>query len=165
MIWETERLRLRRLTVEDAEFVLRLASEPSFLEHIGDKGLRTLEDAERFLRDGYWTCQDKPGYGQFLVELKGSGAPVGVCGLLYREKLRVSDIGFALLPEYWGSGLAFEAASAVLRYGSEELGVERIVGLTTTDNLPSIKLLEKLGMKHERTVKMAEDDPGTEVYS
>jgi len=165
MFLETKRLRLRWLTAADARFVLRLVNEPSFLEHIGDKGLRTLEDAKRFLQEGYWTCQGKPGYGQFLAELKSDGAPAGVCGLLYREVLDISDIGFAFLPEHWGRGLAFESASAVLRYGSEELGVERIVGLTTVANLPSIKVLEKLGMKHEGSVKMTEDDPGTEVYS
>ena len=97
---ETERLSLRRLTVKDARFVHRLMNEPSFLENIGDKGVRTLEDARRFLREGYWTCQEKPGYGQFLVELKGDGAAAGVCGLLYREGQDLSDIGFAFLPEY-----------------------------------------------------------------
>jgi len=165
MLLETERLGLRRLGVEDAPFVLRLVNEPSFLENIGDKGLRTVEDAKKFLREGYWTRQEKPGYGQFLVELKSDGAAVGVCGLLHREQLGVSDIGFAFLPEYWGRGLALEAAKAVLRYATEELGVEKVVGLTTKENRPSIKVLEKLGMRHERTLKTTEDDPGTEVYS
>lgn len=165
MLLETERLELRRLGVDDARFVLRLVNEPSFRENIGDKGLRTLEDAERFLREGYWTRQSKPGYGQFLVELKSDGAAAGVCGLLYREQWDMSDIGFAFLPQYWGRGLALEAASAVLRYASEELGVEKVVGLTTKDNLPSIRVLEKLGMTHETTLETTAGGPDTEVYS
>jgi RimJ/RimL family protein N-acetyltransferase len=155
---------IRELTVEDAEFVLRLVNEPSFVSNIGDKGLRNLEDARRFIREGTWTCQERSGYGQFLVALRDGGDPIGICGLLYRKSLDVSDLGFALLPEFWGRGYAYEAAEAVLRYGHTTLGIEKIVGLTSEDNLASIRLLEKLGMSFERTVKMSDDDPGTVLY-
>ena len=164
-ILETPRLRLRLITVEDAEFVLRLVNEPSFVSNIGDKGLRNLEDARRFIREGSWTRQQRPGYGQFLVELKESGAATGICGLLYRESLDVTDIGFALLPGYWGQGLAYEAAGAVMEYGHSKLGIDKIVGLTSEENLASIKVLKKLGMEFERNVKMSADDPGTVLYS
>ena len=162
---ETSRLRLRELTVDDAEFVCRLVNEPSFLTNIGDRGVRTPEDARRYILDGPWTRQRKPGYAQFLIELKETGTPIGVCGLLYRETLDLSDVGFALVPEHWGKGHATEAASAVMAYGRSTLGIERIVGLTSADNLASIKVLEKLGLSFERTVKMSEDDPGTALYS
>ena len=164
MIVETARLLIRELTEDDAPFVLRLTNEPSFVANIADKGIRNLDDAREFLREGAWTNQKVPGYGQFVVELKEDRSATGICGLLYRENLEVTDIGFALLPEYWGHGYAFEAAEAVLEYGHSELGAGPIVGLTTEDNLPSIKLLEKLGMRFQKTVQMSDDDPGTAVY-
>jgi len=165
MIAETPRLRIRELTVDDAEFIFRLVNEPSFLEHIGDKGVRNLEDARRFILGGPWASHRERGYGQFLVELKETGDPVGVCGLLYREALDVSDIGCAFLPAYWRQGIAYEAACAVMEYGRTTLGLEHIVGLTSEKNVASIKALEKLGMKFEKMVKMSENDPGTALYS
>jgi len=165
LIVETKRLRIRELTVDDAEFIFGLVNEPSFLENIGDKGLRNLEDARRFILEGPWASHREQGYGQFLVELKESGDPVGVCGLLYREALDVSDIGCAFLPKYWRRGYAYESACAVMEYGRSTLGIDRIVGLTSEENAASIKALEKLGMSFERMVKMSDDDPGTALYS
>jgi len=165
MIVETKRLILRKITVQDAEFVIRPVNEPSFVSNIGDKGVKNLHAAGRFILDGYWTNQERPGYGMFLVELKDGGDPIGGCGLLYRNVLDVTDIGFAFLPEYWNRGFAYEAAEAILKYGRSTLGVDKIVGLTSADNLGSIKLLKKLGMEFEKTVKMADDDPGTVLYA
>jgi RimJ/RimL family protein N-acetyltransferase len=165
MIVETKRLLLRKITIEDAAFVLRLVNEPSFVSNIGDKGLKNLNDAERFILKGYWTNQEHSGYGMFLVELKGEGDSIGGCGLLYRKVLDVTDIGFAFLPEYWNRGFAYEAAAAILKYGHTTLEIKKIVGLTSADNLGSIKLLKKLGMDFEKTVKMSDDDPETFLYS
>jgi len=165
MILETERLRLFELTVEDAGFVFRLVGDPDFRTHIGDKGIRTLDDARRFLGTGPWTNQPRPGYGQFRVELKDTGESAGICGLLYRERLDASDVGFALLPAFRGRGFAFEAAAATMAYGRKTLGIERIVALTSHENLPSIRLLEKLGMRFEKTVHMSDSDPGTALFA
>ena len=165
MIVETKRLTLREINIEDAAFILRLVNEPSFIANIGDKGVRNLDDAEGFIRDGYWTNQKRPGYGMFLVELKEGRVPIGGCGLLYRNTLDVTDVGFAFLPEYWNHGFAYEAAEAILNYGHLTLGIKKIVGLTTQDNLGSINLLKKLGMDLEKAVKMFDDDPGTVLYS
>jgi len=165
VIVETPRLNIRELTVDDAEFIFGLVNEPSFLENIGDKGVRTLEDARQFILEGPWASHRERGYGQFLVELKEGGEAIGVCGLLYREALEVSDIGCAFLPEYWRQGIAYEAACAVMEYGRSTLGIEKIVGLTSEENVASIKALEKLGMSFERMVKMSDDDPGTALYS
>jgi len=164
-IVETGRLRLRVLTVEDAPFVLELVRDPDFLRFIGDQGGRTLEDAERVLREGTWTRQPRAGYGQFLVELSETGTPIGVCGLLYREHLDVTDVGFAFLPAHRGHGYAVEAAAAVLDYGRATLGLERIVALTSPDNVASVRVLEKLGMRRTRVVRMTPDDPGTLLFS
>jgi RimJ/RimL family protein N-acetyltransferase len=165
MIVETPRLLVRELTIDDAEFIFRLVNEPSFLKNIGDKGVRDLEDARRFILNGPWASHRERGYGQFLVELKEGGDPIGVCGLLFRESLNVSDVGGAFLPQFWGRGFAHEAARAVIEYGRSTLGIESIVALTRADNLPSIKVLEKLGMSYEKMVKMSDDDPGTALYS
>ena len=165
MITETPRLRIRELTVDDAEFIFGLVNEPSFLEHIGDKGVRNLEDARQFILEGPWASHRDRGYGQFLVELKEGGDPIGVCGLLYREALDVSDIGCAFLPQYWRRGFAYEAACAVMEYGRSTLGIDKIVGLTSEENVASIKAMEKLGMSFEKMVKMSDDDQGTALFS
>lgn len=165
MIVATKRLSIREIKVEDADFILRLLNEPSFVSNIGDKDVRTKNDAVQFIMEGYWTKQKHPGYGMFLVELKVQRVPIGCCGLLYRSRLDVTDIGFAFLPEYWGRGFAHEAAEAILQYGHSTLGLHKIVGLTSEDNLGSINLLIKLGMDFEKTVKMSDDDPGTVLYS
>lgn len=162
---ETERLRMRELTEDDAEFVFRLLPDPEVMEGIGYRGVETLEDARRFIRRGPWTNQPRPGLGHFLVEEKASGEPTGTCGLLYRDNLDVIDVGFAFLPEFWGRGYATEAAGAMLDHGRRTLGIERIVGLTSPDNAGSIRVLEKLGMSFEREVKMSEDDPGSVLYA
>jgi len=165
MIVETSRLQLRELAVDDAEFILELVNDPSFLANIGDKGVRDLDDAREFILSGPWKLHQPPGYGQFLVELKPDRTPIGVCGLLYRKALGVTDVGMAFMPEYCRCGFGFEAASAILEYGHSTLGVEAIVGLTSKDNLASIRLLGKLGMTFEKMVRMSDDDPGTALFS
>jgi RimJ/RimL family protein N-acetyltransferase len=165
LIVETPRLRIRELTVDDAGFILGLVNEPSFLANIGDKGVRNLEDARKFILEGPWASHRDRGYGQFLVQLKEDGVPIGVCGILYRDTLELSDIGGAFLPKYWRRGFAYEAARAVMDYGRSTLGLEKIVGLTSKDNVASIKLMEKLDMKFERIIMMSENDPGTALYS
>lgn len=165
MILETARLRLRKLTEDDSAFVLRLVNEPAFLTNIGDKEVRNLDDARRFIREGAWTNQPKPGYGQLLVELKDTGEPVGVCGLLYRPSLDVTDVGFALLSAYHREGYAYEAATAVLQYGRSTLGIPKIVALTIPENTASIRLIEKLGLQFVEVVQMWPEDPGTLLYA
>lgn len=147
LIVQTGRLTLRRLTEDDADFVLRLVNEEAFRENIGEKNLHTPEQAREFLRDGAWTCQPKAGYGQFLVESRATGEPLGICGLLYREELGVTDVGFALLPEARGRGYAVEAAAAAMEYARSRLAVTEIAALVAPGNQASIRVLEKLGMR------------------
>lgn len=165
VILETRRTRLRDLTDDNAEFILRLVNQPSFLANIGDKGVRSLDDAKAFIANGPWRRGQPDGHGQFLVELKPDWRPIGVCGILYRPVLDVTDFGCAFLPAYWRQGFATETIRAVVDYGRTTLGVERIVGLTAPHNQASIGILNKLGMSYERTVKMHDDDPGTWLYS
>ena len=163
-ILETERLRLRKLVADDAEFILRLLNEPSFLRYIGDKNVRTIEDAQRYIETGPTASYERFGFGLFLVELKRTGTPIGMCGLLKRDTLPDVDIGFAFLPDYWSQGYAFEASIATLKQGRERFGLSRIVAITSLDNNASIKLLEKLGFKYEGLKKLTDDQPEVKLF-
>ena len=159
IVLETPRLLLRRFTLDDAPFILRLLNEPSFLEFIGDKGVRTLDDARDYLRQGPIASYEQHGFGLYLVTLKSDGTSLGMCGLLKRETLPDVDIGFAFVPEFWSQGYGLESAAAVLLHGKEAFGLKRIVGLARPENRASIGLLEKLGMKYEARIRIAPDGP------
>ena len=156
-ILETERLVLRRVSADDADFILELLNQPSFLRYIGDKGVRTTDDAVRYIQTGPVASYEKLGFGLYLVELKENRVPIGMCGLLKRDTLPDADVGFAFLPEYWSQGYAFEAASHVMSYGREVLGLGRIVAITSLDNDASIRLLEKIGLKFEGLITPSEE--------
>jgi len=161
---ETERLTLRKLSVEDAPFILRLVNEPSFLQFIGDKGVRNLEDARQYILNGPVASYAQNGFGLFLVQLKTNQAPLGMCGLLKRETLEDVDIGFAFLPEFWDQGYAFEAAAGVLSYAKDVLKLPRIVAITNKDNDASGKLLEKLGFHFNRLIKLSDDKAELKLF-
>jgi RimJ/RimL family protein N-acetyltransferase len=155
---ETGRLRLRRLVDDDATFILRLLNEPSWLQYIGDRGVRTLDDARDYIRNGPQRMYASSGFGLFVIE-PGSEpiVPMGLCGLLRRPNLPDVDIGFALLPEFWGQGFAHEAAEATLRYGRDVHGLDRVAAITLPTNASSRRLLEKLGLSCEGTVRLVPD--------
>lgn len=148
----TERLRLRRLAPSDAEFIVELLNDAAFLRFVGDKAVRTADDAREYILEGPVASYQRNGFGLWLVELKESGQPVGMCGLLKRDTLPDVDIGFALLPAYRSQGFAFESASAVLDYGRSQFGLKRIVAIANPDNAGSIRVLEKIGMRFERMI-------------
>lgn len=152
-VLETERLALRHLGASDAPFILRLLNEPSWIENIGDKGVRTVTDAERYIETGPVEVYGRLGFGLYLVCLRNE-EPIGMCGLLKRETLDDVDLGFAFLPSFWGSGYAHEAAAAVMSYGRSALGLIRIVAVISRKNDASRRVLEKLGFTLERTVHL-----------
>ncbi len=164
-VLETERLRLRRLSLDDAAFILKLLNEPSFLRFIGDKGVRTLDDARDYLREGPMDSYKRHGFGLYLVELKERGDPIGTCGLLKRDALEDVDVGFAFLPPFWLKGYAFESTSAVIAYGRRTLGLRRIVAVTQSDNVGSIKTLEKVGLTFEGMVRLSEEGPTLQLFA
>ncbi|MDQ0417207.1 RimJ/RimL family protein N-acetyltransferase [Croceifilum oryzae] len=154
-ILDTERLILRFQTTEDAEFILELVNDPSWLKFIGDRGVRTIEDAKNDILNGpIQMYKKKLGLGFLLVERKEDQAPIGICGLIKRESLEDIDIGFAFLPQYRGKGYAYEAAASVMAYGKDTLGLSRIVAITRQENHHSIKLLEKLGLQFEQLIQL-----------
>lgn len=164
-VLETERLLLCRFTTDDAQFILTLLNEPSFLRYIGDKQVRDLAAAEQYLRNGPIASYERNGFGLYRVELRGSHTPIGMCGLLKREQLTDPDIGFAFLPAFWNKGFALEAASAVLQEARERLRLERICAITTLDNDASIRLLERLGLRFESVVRFSEDAEQLKLFS
>ena len=164
-IIETERLILRELSAEDAEFVLELVNEPAWKKNIGDRGIRTQDAAREYILNGPAASYEKFGFGLWLVELKESGKPIGICGLIKRDTLEDVDIGFAFLERFWSKGYAVESAVAVMDYGRDVIGLKRIVAITVPDNLGSIKVLEKIGMRFEKMIKTAEDAEEIKLFA
>jgi len=155
----TSRLTLRRLSEDDASFIFRLVNEPSWLRFIGDKGVRTLDDARRYLREGPLAMYAQYGFGLYLVTRKDDGAPIGMSGLIKRDALPDVDIGFAYVPESWGNGYAVEAAHAVVAHARDAFGLKRLVAITSLDNDASIRVLERIGMVFERIIEVRPGDP------
>lgn len=154
IVLETERLVLRWVTTDDAPFILELLNEPSFLQFIGDKGVRNLDDARNYILTGPVASYQRFGFGLYLVLLKPEATPIGMCGLLKRDTLPDVDVGYAFRPAFWSRGFAYESAHAVLAHGREAFGLERIVAITSPDNDASRALLEKLGLQFEGTVSL-----------
>jgi RimJ/RimL family protein N-acetyltransferase len=152
MMIQTERLILRQLTPADAPFILQLLNEPSWLQFIGDRGVRTLAEAEQYIINGPIAMYVEYGFGLYVVEQKENPQPMGLCGLIKRPLLEDVDIGFAFLPAFWGQGFAAEAAGGVLQYGREVHQLPRVVAITSLDNDRSARVLEKIGLRFERLI-------------
>ena len=150
---ETARLRLREVGLDDAPFILELLNDPAWLRYIGDRGVRTLEDARRYVEEGPLRMYADHGFGLYLVERRTDGAALGLCGLIRRDTLPDVDIGFALAAQFRGEGYAYEAAAATLRHARRPLGLERVVAIASPLNAASSRLLERLGLRFERTIE------------
>lgn len=164
-ILETERLTLRHMSTDDAAFILGLLNEPSWLQFIGDRGVRTLDDARTYILNGPVAMYARLGFGLYIVDLKDSHIPIGICGLIKRDFLEDVDIGYALPPAYWSNGYAYEAASAVLAYGQNKVGLKRIIAITDSDNHRSARLLEKLGLRYEGMVAYPDTNEEVRLFA
>ena len=159
----TPRLRLRRVNLQDAAFILRLVNDPDWLSYIGDKNVKNIEDAENYITNGPLAMYRHFGFGLMLVELKHSAEPIGSCGLLQRDYLDCPDIGFAFMPAFRGQGYAYEAARGVMQE-AQSLGIASIAGLTALNNEASMGLLQKLGMHFERIIHINGQDGGSNLF-
>ena len=164
-VLDTARLRLRTVCLDDAAFYLGLVNQPSFIANIGDRGIRTLEAARAALSSGPMLMYATRGHSLCVVERKADGAAIGMCGLIKRDTLDDVDIGYALLPAYWGQGYACEAAAAVLAHAREALGLRRLVAIVSPENAASNALLQKIGLHFERLVFLTPEDSGTNLYA
>lgn len=154
LIIQTDRLNLRRFTLDDAVFVRELTNSPGWLQYIGDRGVRDLEAAGRYLLEGPLTSYQQYGFGLWAACLREEAIPIGACGLIRRHGLNHPDIGFALLPEYTGRGYALEMARATLQYAEGVLELPEILAITLPENERSIRLLQRIGMTYERMIQL-----------
>jgi len=162
---KTERLTLRPFNLRDAEFIIELVNQPSFIQNIRDVGVRTVADAEKYLENGPISSYERNGFGLLAVTLNDTGQLIGMCGLIKRDTLEDVDIGYAFLPEFWSKGYAVEAAQAVMNHAKEVLGLKRVVAIVDPNNAGSIRVLEKTGMTFEKMVKLSEDDIELKLFS
>ena len=149
-IFETPRLRLCELQRDDAPFLLELLNEPAFLQYIGDKQVRSIDDVYRYLERGPRASYEAHGFGLWRVDLISDGTPIGICGLLKRPFLPHADLGYALLQRYWSRGFALEAARATLHYARTQLQLTTLFAMTALENPASIRILETLGFRFDR---------------
>lgn len=163
-VLSTQRLRLRHQTPDDAAVVMEILNDPAFLTYVGDRGLRTVEQARTYIREGAMASYRRHGFGLWLVERVEDGAAAGICGLVRRDFLEDVDLGFAFLPAYRGLGYATEAAEAVRELAFVELGLERLVAIVSPQNGGSIRVLEKLGFAHEGPVRLPGEDEDILLY-
>jgi len=164
-ILETERLILRQLRLDDAEFIFELLNDPSFIQNIGDRNIRTVDNARSYIVNGPVASYAKHGFGLYLVVLKETAESIGMCGLIKRDGLEDVDIGYALLPSYWSKGYAVEAAQATKAYAKDVIGLKRIVAIVDPANAGSIRVLEKIGLRFEKWVRLSEDDIELKLFA
>jgi [ribosomal protein S5]-alanine N-acetyltransferase len=161
----TERLLIRKLTFDDSSFIVKLLNSPGWLRYIGDRGVKTEEDAKVYLQNGPLLSYEENGFGLYLVGLLETGEPIGMCGILKRDSLVHPDLGYSLLPEFTGKGYAYEAANAVIQYAGERFGIKTLLAITMPENTASIKLLEKVGMKYNGVVKSPDGKESLNLYN
>jgi RimJ/RimL family protein N-acetyltransferase len=164
-VLETERLVLRRATVADAAFILRLVNEPAWKQHIGDRGMKTEEEARAYLEKSFIEMYGRLGHGLYVAERREDGAPVGICGILRRDTLDAVDLGFALLGEFEGRGYALEAARAVLAHEARVHRFGRVLAITSPGNARSERLLARLGFTFERRAELAPGKAPVNIFS
>jgi RimJ/RimL family protein N-acetyltransferase len=164
-ILETERLTLRELQPDDAPFMLELLNEPSYMLNIADRGVRDLEGARRYLEDRWLASYRQHGFGLWAVVERSSGMSTGLCGLVRRDGLEDVDIGYAFLPAFWGRGYAIESALGVKAHARDVVGLTRLVAIVVPQNVPSIRVLERLGMSAERTLRLPGESTDLVLYA
>lgn len=162
--YETERLVLKPADISDADFFLELYNMPSFIKYIGDRNLRTKQDAENYIKNRFLPQIEKLGFGNYVVILREDNTKIGAVGIFEREGLDVLDIGFSFFEKYEGKGFAYEAANKLKEIAATDFGVKKISAITTKDNYSSQKLIEKLGLKFQKMVTIPNDDEELMYY-
>ena len=165
VILETERLRATRFTTNDCAFILQLLNTPGWLQFIGDRKVRTEEDAKTYLLNGPLKSYDENGFGLALITLKSTNKAIGMCGLIKRDTLQGVDIGFAFLPEFIGKGYAHEIAKGTLLYAKEVLHLPAVLAIVMAENKRSVNLLEKIGLQFRENIKLGDDAESLMLYS
>lgn len=145
---ETERLQMREFTLDDVDAVYEFSTCSDVTRFTGDEGVvKNKKDAERLIRTVWLHEYKKYGYARYALIHKGDQKVVGFCGVKFEPSLGLPDIGYRMMPEYWGKGLGTEAVRAALKYAREVLGLQKIVGEVVDQNVASNKLLLKVGFR------------------
>jgi [ribosomal protein S5]-alanine N-acetyltransferase len=160
----TQRLKLRPVALTDAPFLVALLNDPAWLKYIGDRGVRTVADAERYIEARIWSQYETHGFGMYVVELCQAAQRIGTCGLVRREFLAGPDLGVALLPDWVGQGYATEAARAVIGHAEETLRVEALYAIVKSANTRSIGMLERLGFSDQGPFAVPPEGTAVELY-
>ncbi|AKK72556.1 GNAT family acetyltransferase [Chryseobacterium gallinarum] len=163
-IYETERLIIRPMSLEDKELIFRLYNSPKFIQYIGDRNIKSVEDAENYIKNRFLPQFEKLGFGNYLVMTKEGNEKIGGVGIFEREGLDIMDIGYSLLEEFEGKGYAYEAAQKVKSIGMEEFGLTKISAIISKDNLSSQKLIEKLGLVFKKHVTLPGENEELNYY-
>ncbi len=158
IVIETERLILRKFTVDDAPFMFALLNTPSWLRFIGDRNVHNVEEAKQFLLNGYLKSYETHGFGFYITVEKSTQNPIGMCGLVKRNTLEDVDIGFAFMPDFVGKGYGYEAASATLNYAENILKLAKVIAIVDPENVVSIALIKKIGLHFEKMVRLSAND-------
>ncbi len=161
----TFRLQIREFNTNDSDFILRLLNSPGWLRFIGDRNIRTEEDAKFYIQNSLLESYIKNKFGLYLVELRDTSTPIGMCGLVKREYLFQPDLGFAFLPEYGKLGYAFEAAKAVLEETKRRVISSGVFGITEPLNTNSIQLLLKLGFSFDKKIQPDGEKEELDLYA
>ncbi len=167
VVAETARLRLYAMSDgsdADAALMLELLNDPAFIRNIADRGVRSLEQASDYLRDGALRSYAEHGFGMYAIQKKDTGTLIGNCGLVRREGLDGPDLGYALLPDHCGQGYAREAAQAVIADARTRLGITRLRAIVNPDNAASIGLLQKLGFEFERMIVLPHVEHALDLF-
>ena len=155
--YQTERLILKPASVDDADFFLELYNMPKFIQFIGDRNIRTKQDAENYIQNRFLPQIEKLGFGHYVVILKENNKKIGAVGIFERDGLEVLDIGFSFFEEFEGKGYAYESAMKIKEIAKDEFNISKISAITTKDNISSQKLIEKLGLKFQNYVTLPDE--------
>ncbi|WP_407534910.1 GNAT family N-acetyltransferase [Elizabethkingia miricola] len=156
--YETERLIIKPITLDDAAFLLDLYNRPKFIQYIGDKNLRSIDDAQTYIQNRFLPQLERSGYGNYTITLKENNEIIGAVGIFEREGLPIMDIGYSFLEEYEGNGYAYEAAIKVKEIGMKDFGLEKLSAITSKENFASQKLLGKLGLAYVKDISLPNED-------
>ncbi|MFI5185425.1 MAG: GNAT family N-acetyltransferase [Chitinophagales bacterium] len=164
-IIESKRLLLRPFIPGDSNFILELLNTEGWLKYIGDRNVKTIQQANYYLENGPIKSYKVNGFGLSMVQLKENNKPIGMSGLIRRDYLDHPDIGFAFLPGYTGKGYAYEIAKEIIYYGFNRLQLQQILAITLPENSSSIRLLEKLGLRYQKKVISKDTNEELSLYS
>ena len=165
MFLKTARLILTEFKISDAPFFYELLNDPAFIEFIGDRNIKSVSDAEKYLSERIIPSYAKNGFGFYLVSTNENNVPIGMSGIIDREGLDHIDVGFAFLSKFRGKGYAFEATDAVMKYATDTLKINPIVAITSINNVKSINLLERLGLHYDKLIQLPNETEKIKLFS